>query len=102
MNCRALAPVPITATRRPSQSMSWRQAELWNRSPAKSSIPSMSGMSGRLSWPTADTTAPVVMVSALFSCSVQRRTCSSQDIASTPVPKRMRSRMPQRRAQSRK
>ena len=115
MNCSALAPVPITATLRPDQSMSWRQAELWKCGPAKSSMPSMSGIRGRLSWPTAETTALTVIVSvaapapspALSPVAVRRRRFqwrapSSQVRDSTLDPKRIRSPIPHRRAQSRK
>ena len=111
MNCSALAPVPITATLRPDHSMSWRQAELWKWGPAKSSMPSISGIRGRLSWPTADTTAETVIVSVaspapspvvLRTRTVQRRAWSSQVRDSTLDPKRIRSPIPHRRAQSRK
>ena len=57
MNCTALAPVPITATRLPCRSTSWSHRAEWNVGPANESRPSMSGKSGRLSWPTALMTA---------------------------------------------
>ncbi len=57
MNCAALAPVPITATRLPRRStVSSHRAE-WNHGPAKSSMPLMSGIDGRLSCPVAHTSA---------------------------------------------
>ena len=55
-NCAALAPVPMTATRRPASSTESSQAAEWKDGPAKRSRPSMAGKDGRLSWPTAQTT----------------------------------------------
>ena len=42
-NWKALAPVPITATRLPVRSTSWRQRAEWKAGPAKLSQPGMSG-----------------------------------------------------------
>ena len=51
------APVPITAMRLPASAAPWSQRAVWNDGPRKASRPGMSGMRGRLSWPTALITA---------------------------------------------
>ncbi len=56
-NWAALAPVPITATRRPSNSTESSQAAEWNEGPPNVSRPARAGNEGRLSWPTAHTIA---------------------------------------------
>ena len=61
-NWAALAPEPITATRRPLRSTVWSQAAEWKAGPAKSWRPSTAGNDGRFSWPTAHTTASKVSV----------------------------------------
>ena len=45
----ALAPLPITATLRPSSSCAWFHRAEWKTSPSKSDRPAISGTCGRLS-----------------------------------------------------
>src|SRR5689334_3856156 len=54
-NWIAEAPVPMTATRAPVRSTSWRHCAEWNAVPAKVDSPGMSGVDGRLSGPVATT-----------------------------------------------
>ena len=57
MNCAALAPVPITATRLSRRSTLQSHRAEWNDGPVKSSMPLMSGIDGWLSCPVAHTSA---------------------------------------------
>ena len=52
----AEAPVPITATRRSASGTEWSHRAVWKTSPAKSSMPSISGSLGSHRAPTARTT----------------------------------------------
>ena len=91
MNCAALAPLPITATRLPRRSTSWSQRAEWNDGPRKRSRPAMSGSLGRFSWPTALITAwatTVPVPSAVRTSSVQLLDASSKRADITSVPKR--------------
>ena len=54
---KALAPVPITATRLPARSVPSTHWAECMAGPANVSRPAMSGSFGRLSWPTALITA---------------------------------------------
>jgi hypothetical protein len=96
MNCAALAPVPMTATRLPARSTSARQRAEWNDGPANESMPSMSGIDGRLSCPTAETTAwastSLAVPLAQRRWSVQRPHSSDHSIDSTDVLNRIRER----------
>ncbi len=92
----ALAPVPITATRRPSSLTESSHRAEWNDGPAKRSRPSMTGILGRLSWPTAEMTASATSVSVPPSGRGQRHLpatrASSKVHEVTSVEKRMWSR----------
>ena len=83
----------MTATRLPLRSTSWRHSAEWKAGPAKLPMPSISGNRGRLSWPTAVTTAEASMVSVLPSLPLSnaRQTAlpSSQARVSTMVSKRI-------------
>ncbi len=74
-NCAALAPVPMTATRCPASSTVSSQAAEWKDGPAKRSRPAMAGKDGRLSCPTAQTTASNTSVGRRYGA-VGRRTVS--------------------------
>ena len=91
---KALAPVPITATRLPASACWCCHAAEWKAGPANDSRPGMSGRRGRLSWPTALISALASSVSSPPSRermrTVQRAAASSQRAAITSVPKRMR------------
>jgi hypothetical protein len=52
-NWMAEAPVPMTATRSPVRSWSWRQREEWNVVPANRSSPGRSGTDGSDKAPVA-------------------------------------------------
>ena len=105
-NWIALAPVPITATRRPVRSTEWSHCAEWNEAPANVSRPAMSGIFGRFNWPTADTTtlavrSPVVP-SALRTVTVHSCVVSFHAQPVTSAPKRTSGSTPKRSAQSRK
>ena len=91
MNCSALAPVPMTATRLPVRSRSWRHSAEWKYSPAKSAMPSMVGHSGRFSWPTAEMTASPVMVSAHAVAQRSARSTAWSRRSRRPTGRRCRS-----------
>ena len=55
MNCTALAPVPITATRLPVRSYEWSHCAEWNACPANS--PGSCGVCARCSCPVATISA---------------------------------------------
>ena len=88
------APVPISATRLPLRSASWFHREEWKISPAKVSMPLMSGRAGSASAPTAPIrtfalNAPlVVSTSQLLARRVPRRasvtSVSNRCLSSTP------------------
>ena len=104
MNCIALAPVPITATLRPARSIDWSHRAEWKAGPSKEPKPGMVvGRLGRLSWPTALTTASNTSASSrpspVRTVTVQRRSSSDQTADTTSVPNRIRSRSPNASAQ---
>ncbi len=87
-NCAELAPVPMTATRRPLNSTEWSQAAEWNEGPANRSRPAMAGKDGRLSWPVAQTSASKCSVCSRIAASAftplsEVRTVSSQPRSSS-------------------
>ncbi len=53
--CAALAPVPMTATRRSARSCSCSQRAEWKQGPAKVARPSRSGTDGVVKVPMAET-----------------------------------------------
>ncbi len=55
MNCTALAPVPITATRLPVRSQPWSHRAEWKDGPVNVSTPGTAGYTGRDSCPVAGT-----------------------------------------------
>ena len=85
--------MPITPTRLPFRSTSCCHSAEWKAGPSNVPTPSMSGMRGRLSWPTAVITALAsttsVAPSGPFSVARQTERASSQATTSTRVPKRM-------------
>ncbi len=78
----AVAPVPTNATRLPRRSVPWSQRAEWNATPAKSSMPSIAGIAGWLSWPVAITSAvarrSVTAPVESWEVTVQVRSVSSQ------------------------
>src|SRR4051812_30489027 len=93
MNCTALAPVPMTATRLPRRSRSWSHRAEWNEGPVNDSRPGMFGYDGRFSWPTALTTAFETIDSSVPSgvrtTTVHERSFSDHVADNTSVLKRM-------------
>ena len=89
----ALAPLPITATRRPSTSTSAGQRAVWNTGPEKESRPGIGGMAGVLKAPTAlmRTLASSVssVPSAVRMSTDQVWRSASQTAERTSVPNRM-------------
>jgi hypothetical protein len=79
-NWIALAPVPTTATRRPSSGQPCSQRAECHAGPRNRSRPGMSGTAGRLSWPTDDTTDRAVISSPPASARRQR---PSSNVAET-------------------
>ena len=92
-NWIALAPVPITATRRPSSMSSPGQCAEWNTRPLNSPRPGISGIAGRVSCPqavistSASTVSPLAISSrhrpavwshAALMTSESNRTCRSR------------------------
>ena len=64
---KPLAPAPIMATLCPERSTEWSHRAEWKEGPAQVSRPGMSGMWGRLSWPTAEITARASRVDSVPS-----------------------------------
>jgi hypothetical protein len=89
----ALQPVPITATRLPVTSTSWRQRAVWNAGPAKLSSPGSGGTVGTDSCPQAVRSTFAKCVPPLVSSSQPSR-ASSQRAPCTSVRVRIRSRTP--------
>src|SRR5690349_22822314 len=74
----AEAPVPMTATRLPARSNWWFHRAEWKISPSNLSIPSMSGIAGSVSGPTAETTKFAVKVPAdVLTC--HRTSCARSE-----------------------
>jgi hypothetical protein len=83
----ALAPVPMTATRRPVRAWSWFQFAVWNVVPANVSRPGRSGIAGSLSGPgAAMTTSAVYSPRSVVTCqwlatSSQRASVTAQSVS---------------------
>jgi hypothetical protein len=92
-NWIAEAPVPTTATLRPSSSAPWSHFAEWNAGPSKRSSPGSFGVAGSLRAPAAPTRTSAVMVP--FEVSMRHRCPSSSQAAFfTACSKRMCGRMP--------
>ncbi len=86
---KALAPVPITATRLPASSVPSIHSAECIEAPANVSRPGMSGSFGRLSWPTALITTSASMSSvAVPSARRTGRTTAPSRPATGPGPPR--------------
>jgi hypothetical protein len=101
----ALAPVPMTPTRRPSTSSAGSQPAVCVAGPAKSAAPGIAGTTGRDSWPVAGTSTsnsawPTSPVAA--SASVSRHAAPVQVASVTAVPSRRCGRRPRSRTQRRR
>src|SRR4051812_49956233 len=81
-NWIAEAPVPMTATRRPVRSRSWRQVAEWNTGPSKESRPGTSGNDGSDSAPEPRTRTSAVQTPWLV-VTTQCCASSSQEASST-------------------
>ena len=80
-NWIALAPVPMTPTRLPRRSTPWSHVAEWKAGPANRSAPSIRGIAGRDSCPTAQTktsTSHETEVSPRTPSTRQRPVVSSQ------------------------
>ncbi len=93
-NWTADAPVPITPTRRPLRSTSWRQRAEWKVGPAKRSSPGSSGTAGRLSPPVALITAAADTTEPSASLTDHRSTAASHRTSTTSAPVRTWPRTP--------
>jgi hypothetical protein len=95
----ALQPVPMTATRLPVRSTSWRHRAVWKAGPSNCSSPGIGGTDGTDSWPQAVTSTSASCVPAVVS-TTQRLRSASHSAPVTSVLVRTRSKTPWRRATS--
>jgi hypothetical protein len=92
-NWMADAPVPMTATRSPVRSWSWRQVAEWNIVPVNDSSPGRSGMAGSARGPLPRTTTSAVSGPVAVSRR-QDAPPASHDADRTSAPKRVRATTP--------